>query len=174
MEAYDEKKSAEPFVILLILLFMVVLVGVGFVFDVFAPLKHTNKAPDVSVESGRVYIFKDRNCEYMLVASYVFSNKGKKPISFDTCYDVSAQMNGTACPKCVPEDEVDATVEEIAPGRIVGIEVVFALKDYVPGKSADVSVKLYDRFDNQKLLLQEDRNTVNLAVKEKNPFCGIC
>ncbi|MBP0967831.1 MAG: DUF5067 domain-containing protein [Oscillospiraceae bacterium] len=176
MEAYNEKKPLAPFLILLILLFIVALVGCALVFDVVAPWEQTNKAPAVSVDSGSVYIFKDRNCEYTLFVTYVFSNKGKTPVSFDACYDVSAQMNGTACPKMVQESRENALglEDDIDPGRTVALSVGFVLKNFVPGKSTDISIRLYDRFDEHKLIRQADYDAVNLSVKEEKQFCKIC
>ena len=175
MKNSGEKKSLLWIAPVLILL-LGILVNLVIVFDLRVPWAKKSATPDVSVSCGEVYIFKDIDCKYTLVATYVFSNKGKRPVSFDSCYETAALVNGTACQKAPNEKAgiVTDTEDLIQPGATVVLQVGYVMKGYMPGQSADISVRLYEQFAEKKLIQQDDCKASDLIIKEQNPYCWNC
>ena len=139
------------------------------------PWKQKNSVPDVTAEYRRTYIYKDRNCNYVLVLTYVFTNKGREAVSFDSCYESAAFINGTALTKAIPDDGKDiCTDDEIQPGAITALQVGYVLKDFTPGRSTNIRIRLTERFGEQNVIHQTEINAASLSVKEEKPFCKVC
>ena len=174
MDGSSEKKALFPVGCILFLLIAAFAVC-EYVFDMPIPWKQKNSVPDVTAEYRRTYIYKDRNCNYVLVLTYVFTNKGREAVSFDSCYESAASINGTALTRVYLDDEKGkSTDDEIQPGVIAAMQVGYELKDFTPGRSAKIRIKLTERFGAQNVIHQTEKNASELSVKEENPFCKVC
>ncbi len=139
--------------------------------------KQVNDAPDVSAEYRGTNIVLDSDRHYILVSTYVFSNKGNKPVSFDACYESAASYNGTALKRIYAND--DRTTEandEVQPGAVIALQVGYSLPNFMPGQSANakIKVKLTERFGEMNVIHQTEQKASELSVKEVNPFCRVC
>ena len=144
-------------------------------FNMPIPWKQANDAPVVSVEYRGTEIVLDTDYQYILVSTYVFSNEGKKPVSFDACYEATASYNGTALKRTYRNDPtVTEANDEIQPGRIVAMQVGHIIDDYIPGKSASVKVKLTERFGELNVIHQTESDASEITVKKENPYCRGC
>lgn len=146
-----------------------------FAFDMPISWRQTNDGPAVSVEYRGTDIVLDSDYHYILVSTYVFSNEGETPISFDACYEASASYDGTALKRTYRDDgSATEANDAIKPGVTVALQVGHALNDFTPRKSATVRVKLTERFGEQNVIHETEKKTSEISVKQENPYCRAC
>ena len=144
-------------------------------FDWPISFKQANNKPAVSVEYRGTDIVLDSNRHYVLVSTYVFSNKGDILISFDACYECSASYNGTALQRTYRDDRTATEANDtIKPGVVIALQVGHDLDNFIPGKSAPVQVKLTERFGEMNVIHDTELEASGITVKEENPYCMGC
>lgn len=144
-------------------------------FDMPISRKQANDEPAVSVEYHGTDIVLDSSYNYILVSTYVFSNEGEKPTSFDACYEASASYDGTVLKRTYRDDDsVIEANDKVQPGATVVIQVGHALNDFLPQKPATVKIRLTERFGDLNVIHQTEKETSEMSVKKENPYCRAC
>lgn len=174
MDGQNGKKTHFPigcFLFLMVAAFVICELA----FNMPIPWKQVNNDPAVSVEYRGTDIVLDSDRHYVLVSTYLFSNEGTKPVSFDACYEATASYNGTALKRTYRNDDRALEADdEIRPGEIVALQVGHALNNYIPGRSVTVKVKLTERFGEMNVIHQTELKSSEISVKEENPYCRNC
>ena len=174
MDGQSGKKAHFPIGCILFLLVAAFAVC-EWAFDMPISLRQENNDPAVSVEYRGTDIVLDTEYHYVLVSTYVFSNKGKTPVSFDACYEATASYNGTVLKRTYRDDDraIEAN-DDIKPGTVIAIQIGHALDDYSPRISATVKVKLTERFGEMNVIHQTEMKSSDISVKKENPYCRAC
>ena len=174
MNGQNEQKTHAPISCVLFLAVAAFAVC-ELVFNMPVSWKPVNDVPAVSVEYHGTDIVLDSDCRYVLVSTYVFSNEGKKPISFDACYEADASYSGTALERTYRNDDsVIEANDEIQPGVTVALQVGHSLDSFMPGKSATVRIRLKERFGELNVIHQTEKTASDIPVKEEKPYCKNC
>ena len=135
-----------------------------------------DKAPPVSVQCSRVSIYENNSLQYTLVAAYVFTNNGDESVTFAECFDTAAYLDGKPCDEVYVEIDTGGTDAErtVVPGQTVVIQIPFALKDFIPKKSAEISLRLYDRMHDGELIEQVDKDASGITIQNEGGKCYDC